>query len=264
VLVLGMHRSGTSAFSGMLSQRGLFFGNNLIVGNEYNRKGFFEQSEVVILNERLLNKAGFEWHTVPGEAAAFLSPMERFFARAHIRRLVARIYGGHSVFAIKDPRLCVLLGLWESALTPRYDLHRVFVVRDPLEVSRSLERRNAFTLEKASFLWLVYNVACLEACGSKPDEIVAFQDVIATPDATIAPVASALGLDAVERKSAEPFIDPTLRHHHTEATVADRQRHPVVAAASDFYELLLRKRNDIDPTDIRVFAELLAKYREVL
>jgi hypothetical protein len=257
VLILGMHRSGTSAFSGMLNERGLFFGDNLIVGNQYNQKGFFEQSEIVILNERLLNKAGFGWETAPGDVVPYLNPLQRFAARMRIRYTVNRTYAAHDIFAIKDPRLCVLLPLWENALRPRYDIRRIFIVRNPREVAKSLERRNGFSQEKSAFLWLAYNLACLTHCVGQLHAVVSFASLIASPEGVVGPIAATLGLAQRPKDAADEFVDPTLRHHHTPADEPAAHELPVLAAAMELYALLLQKGEQITLGELRDFTPLL-------
>ena len=62
IIVLGMHRSGTSALSGVLSHAGVFFGRNLLKELPENPKGFFENTEVVNFNEAILSREGVSWH----------------------------------------------------------------------------------------------------------------------------------------------------------------------------------------------------------
>lgn len=62
ILVLGMHRSGTSAIAGVLSKLGVDFGDSLLPGIAgVNDKGFFEHTDVIDLNEDLLAHMERTW-----------------------------------------------------------------------------------------------------------------------------------------------------------------------------------------------------------
>ena len=51
LLVVGMHRSGTSAVTGVLHNFGYNVGQSLLPGNEFNEKGYFEDTSIVTENE---------------------------------------------------------------------------------------------------------------------------------------------------------------------------------------------------------------------
>ena len=62
IIVLGMHRSGTSALTGVLSYLGADPGPSLIPGIEgINPKGFWEHSEIVKVHNNLLTALGSSW-----------------------------------------------------------------------------------------------------------------------------------------------------------------------------------------------------------
>ena len=55
LLVLGMHRSGTSALAGALRILGVYFGDQFLEPQKsINERGFWEHREIVDLHERLL------------------------------------------------------------------------------------------------------------------------------------------------------------------------------------------------------------------
>jgi hypothetical protein len=55
IVVLGMHRSGTSAFAGILHLLRFDFGDHLLEGNQFNQGGYWENRAIVRSNDRLLN-----------------------------------------------------------------------------------------------------------------------------------------------------------------------------------------------------------------
>ena len=61
LLVLGMHRSGTSATAGLLAQLGARMPANPIRADRNNPHGYWEPEPVVSLHNRLLAEAGSAW-----------------------------------------------------------------------------------------------------------------------------------------------------------------------------------------------------------
>lgn len=64
ILLLGMHRSGTSALAGTLHQLGIYLGSDLMKPGQYNKKGYFENNLIFRFNEQLLHKVGSSWDDI--------------------------------------------------------------------------------------------------------------------------------------------------------------------------------------------------------
>ena len=60
ILIVGMHRSGTSATAGMLHHLGVQLGSNLLPANEYNLTGYWEHVDIVAVHDELLQALGSE------------------------------------------------------------------------------------------------------------------------------------------------------------------------------------------------------------
>ena len=50
ILILGMHRSGTSALTGVLSLLDVYLGSELMPASEDNKKGYFENKNLYRIN----------------------------------------------------------------------------------------------------------------------------------------------------------------------------------------------------------------------
>ena len=64
VVVLGMHRSGTSMVTGLLQDMGLHLGepDDILGAKEgENDKGFFERLQVVVQNDKLMKEQDVNW-----------------------------------------------------------------------------------------------------------------------------------------------------------------------------------------------------------
>jgi hypothetical protein len=92
ILVLGMHRSGTSALTGTLAKLGASLPKDLMPANESNPRGYWESLGLVKLHDELLASAGSSWddwrsfnsswHGTP-VAAAFRESARALFAETH-------------------------------------------------------------------------------------------------------------------------------------------------------------------------------------
>src|SRR3546814_16295805 len=62
LIVLGMHRSGTSALAGVLAKLGAQTPKTLMTLQRDNPRGFFESAALAKLHDQLLRSAGSCWH----------------------------------------------------------------------------------------------------------------------------------------------------------------------------------------------------------
>ena len=137
LVVLGMHRSGTSALTGVFAKLGAYPGPSLVPGiAEVNAKGFWEHSGIVDIHERLLESLHTSWHDVACLPPNWwLTPNAGRFA-SEIRTLLERDYIGHAFWVVKDPRMCRLLPVWTPILAEKdIEARYLIALRNPLEVS---------------------------------------------------------------------------------------------------------------------------------
>jgi hypothetical protein len=157
IVVLGMHRSGTSAFSGVLRLLGFELGTDLLRPNEFNPTGYWENQSIVRLNERILSHLGTSWSDV------FLPPYHlnrtdlRETFEAEARALLDKAFAGKRTWVLKDPRISMLMDFWLPYLRERNACF-IHVVRHPVEVASSLKRRDGFPMERGFLLWFLQNL----------------------------------------------------------------------------------------------------------
>ncbi len=156
ILVAGMHRSGTSALTRVLSILGASLPDNLIEGVEGNNEaGFWESQDVVDFHECILKSAGSFWDDWSEFNPFWLnSDRGRYFNQRLISYLSEKL-SDTDLLVVKDPRLCRLLPLWFNALNT-IDVEPVIIIpfRHPFEVAQSLKARNDFPLVKGLYIWL--------------------------------------------------------------------------------------------------------------
>jgi hypothetical protein len=160
-VVVGMHRSGTSAMTRTLSLLGATLPSNLMPPLEFNNEaGFWESQLVANLNDEILQALDSEWDDVFA-----LRPREYLsnFDGVYIGRAVETLeeeFNGSELVVLKDPRISVLSSFWNRALRKAgYTTHYIVMVRNPLEVAESLRARDGFPFEKSLLLWSSYMVA---------------------------------------------------------------------------------------------------------
>jgi hypothetical protein len=178
IVVLGMHRSGTSAVTRIVNLLGADLGPADELISEFdNPGGHFENTALTRCNERILNAFGRSWdfppYLPPGwqhgpTASALLGDMEAVFRRVY----------AHEPWVWKDPRLCITLPLWRRVLG---DVAVVLVWRDPVAVVRSLQRRDGIPSLYGAGLWHHYLGGALAAAAGLPVICVRFEDLVGAP-----------------------------------------------------------------------------------
>jgi hypothetical protein len=152
-----MHRSGTSALSGILRLLGFDLGADLLRPNEFNPTGYWENQSVVRLNERILSHLGASWSDV------FLLPYHldrtdlREVFEPEARALLDKGFSERRTWVLKDPRLSMLINFWLPYFRER-NASFIHVVRHPIEVANSLQRRDGFLRERGLLLWFLQNL----------------------------------------------------------------------------------------------------------
>lgn len=220
VIVIGMHRSGTSAVSGMLAELGVFMGSSLFAAQKgVNEKGFYENSLLVDMNETLLDDAFWSWDDPLAQdmAAARTTGNETFITEAV--KVLESDYGKQPCWGMKDPRTTLLLPFWQQvfdrmSLTPFY----LLMVRSPFEVYGSLKKRDGFSLDKSLMLWLNYTLTGYFCSLNKPRYILSYHDLLERPEAMAKAVSEAAQLNIDVDALQLGFVDRNMRNQKSAAT----------------------------------------------
>lgn len=187
VLVLGMHRSGTSVVTGIMERLGFHGGprDSMIAPDANNSDGYWEQGPLVAWHDELLAELG-GWASAP----PVLEPHAVVAAAAHLPSVVERIPTMFtSPWFLKDPRQCLLLPAWDAEHGHR-DL-AVVVAREPAGVIDSLVRRNNYSRGLASALWERYNRELLANVAGRTAVVVRYDQLLADPRAVVEQLAAA-------------------------------------------------------------------------
>lgn len=210
VLVLGMHRSGTSAVARVVNLLGipLLAGDDLLEPDHMNPRGYWESEALMRFDDELLEAAGGSWSHPPvspdwGGAAGL---------RDRARAAFGASFSGEWVW--KDPRASVTLPFWLSAF--EIEPVVVLVYRDPREVAASLARRDGFSERRSLALWERYVRAALTNAAGLPAFVTGYADLLADPVNWAERVAAFLRAHRFSSVEPQPravagFVDTRLR-----------------------------------------------------
>lgn len=157
VLVVAMHRSGTSALSRILNIIGCDTSNNLMPDNEWNEKGYWESARISEINEKILRSGGSEWDNWQQfNQNWFRSPAVEAY-REQATACIDAEFKNSNLFVMKDPRFCILMPFWRDVLNSmQIEPIVIHTLRHPLDVAHSIQRRDGFLISKGILLWLRY------------------------------------------------------------------------------------------------------------
>ncbi len=228
ILVLGMHRSGTSLTTGILNALGVGLGDELIPPDDNNRLGYFESPSIGRIHDRLLRALGSSWY-----ASTTVCPLPQLWWRSpavepfknQLRNLALHqldVSGG--IWAFKDPRTCRLLPLWTEILSEiGASAKSMLVVRNPLEVGRSLHARDGLSALRCEMLWLEHTAEAILGMPSCLDTVVDYDKWFSEPAQQAAYMAAGLQLpssgDGIVSAAVSRLVAGDLRHHQVAESV---------------------------------------------
>lgn len=148
LVVLGMHRSGTSSVAGALTLVGAAAPLTLMAPAADNPRGFWESDVVMSLDDTLLAEAGSSWNDWRR-----ISPPSAPDTR--IADVLRGEFGDAERIVLKDPRMCRLFPAWRSTLEQAgYRTLIITPLRPASEVAASLQARSPISREQGLRLWL--------------------------------------------------------------------------------------------------------------
>ncbi|EED35294.1 glycosyl transferase, group 2 family [Luminiphilus syltensis NOR5-1B] len=213
-MIAGMHRSGTSALAGALNAAGVNFGDDLIGAAKDNKKGFFEDRQLVEANDRLLASLMQRWDTAaPLDIETAIPATARY--RADAVALLQQLIADRPLSGIKDPRVSILVPFWSEIFSALdVEPYWLLCIRSPHEVASSLYQRNRFSSEKSVALWLKYTLSLLEGLRSVLDTskilVVDFTRSLQHPEQTLRDITVGFGLDDLDQQAFLDFYDQGL------------------------------------------------------
>jgi glycosyltransferase involved in cell wall biosynthesis/SAM-dependent methyltransferase len=258
LIVLGMHRSGTSSVARLLNMMGAYFAppGMSMPPTAANAKGYWEREDIRQINDAMLQDLGCRWDNVADFDASLINA--KFIARysGALRKIVYELDAQRPWMA-KDPRFCLLLPVWEAVLeVPVY----IYVYRAPVQIAKSLAVREnnsrstsasaLYSLEQAAYLkdvayfplslgfalWEKYTLSALKATSDIPKILISYHDLMRQPLETAQTLYQQLeacdvrGLRLPSEREIRAFIDASLYHQKDDAALQDAYMNPQQSA----------------------------------
>lgn len=244
IIIVGMHRSGTSASTGALRCVGVDLGDKLYSGHKgINDKGYFEHTDIADTNDEVLATLGSCWDDVLLKEDGWWHKTELAPYADKIRGHIRRDFSTSMLWAVKDPRVCRLLPWWLEILASlRIDPYFIFVVRSPDAVYRSLERRDGFSREKSFLLWSLHYLEAEHWSRGHSRVFVDFDHFLENPSDSLLKIECELGITyPVPVSHAGPclkqFLSSDMRHH--KKTEVNDESAPLIALTQELHQQLL-------------------------
>ncbi len=212
LIVMGMHRAGTSVLARLLNMMGAYYGPEGIHfgASAENAKGFWERKDVLELHQDVFQSQGIDWD----KPAVFdLAPLLENTAHAQsIKNLLLELEA-HRPWMLKDPRMCLLFPLWKPVLEMPVCIH---INRPPIQVAQSLNQRSGMPLHVGVALWEFYNIHAFKASSDVPRVLIQHQALMTEPTRVITELHQQLtdlnvqGLRLPSAQEIEAFVDTSL------------------------------------------------------
>lgn len=226
VLVLGMHRSGTSAITRVLNLLGCSLPEKLIGPGDGNVLGHWEALDAVELNDQILASAGSTWE----DWGPLNDDWRRSGVRSEMLGRVGDLVRQHAelgpLFALKDPRLCRLADLWlEGMDAAEVEPLVILMLRNPLEVVRSLESRDLMNPGYGQLLWLRHVLDAELASRGRKRVVCRYDQMMGNWPGMIARIKSGLDLalprnSPAARAEVDAFLTAGQRHQALDLAAA--------------------------------------------
>jgi hypothetical protein len=235
VLVLGMHRSGTSSVAGALIRLGGAAPLTLMPPHEtQNPRGFWESIVLVGLNDEVLAAGGSHWDDWREFDPKRIDAAATVAFRARAKLALSGEFGDASLAIVKDPRMCRLLPFWSSVFhEAEWSVRPVLVLRSPLEVALSLNRRDDVALTRGCLIWLRHILDAEAETRQMRRAVLHWNDFLADRRGALERLGAQLDVawprwsDSVLAEIDE-FVSADLKHQSS--TEEDLRVHPAVSA----------------------------------
>lgn len=208
IVVLGMHRSGTSAVTRALGILGA------ALGSEANTGEYWENTPMRRVNEDILASFGGAWECPPILDDAWVDAPDVQAMLPRGREVVAEEYGDAEVMAWKDPRTCITLPFWRQVFAVEPVL--VCIHRHPFEVARSLLTRDGFGRGHSFALWERYNADALMNALGLPTVVIGYEELLRDPISTMTELVGSLagwGIRLGDPTTTDLELNEGRRHH---------------------------------------------------
>jgi len=221
VLVVGVGRSGTSLFTGILGQLGFHIPQPEVQADETNPRGFGEPQWVVDFHSRLLRSRRVMINDArPAAWEAMAGVADDAKAREELRAWLKSQLPQADAFVVKDPRTVWFLDLWtRCAADLGVRTSFVTMLRHPAEIVASARKSYGDRLTEAgrAASWINVTLETERLTRSGRRVFVRYEELLADWVGQVRRVGAALDVPALAAAERVPevdaFVDPTLHRN---------------------------------------------------
>lgn len=245
ILVLGMHRSGTSLVTRLVAAQGFSLPVNIVSAHtDDNPQGYQESQDVLDINNLFLNKLGSHWQDPGSLPISIFSGAVAEESQNQIRQLLKALGKDKECLVIKDPRLCRLLPLWLPILHESCEsLGVIHVVRSPEAIYRSLSKRSQFAgisgagiiyREHSDALWWRYNSEAVVNTKNLRSHTINYAALLENPDQANQLLTQFLSFYACQKDRSDQV--PVIRRESAEQQAAKLRQQDVECFLNAAYQ----------------------------
>lgn len=248
IIVAGYYRSGTSALSGSLAEIGVHIKGDT-ENNESNPKGFFESTELIKLDIRVLESMNACWSDLAPLPTGWIDRADVQLQRSVLAGLCINLFGNAPIVAVKHPHLCRLLPLYVQALSDiGFDAKVIHTHRSPLAIATSQVKKNNLTRAHAVALWASYITSAEYLARGLPRTWVHYSDLLRDANGTVRRALSEINVE-VPGNASVGFVSRKL--NRSQESGVDGLYRPLVRLVADIEAAIHDQAGDADWDDLR-------------
>lgn len=219
IFVLGMHRSGTSALSRMLSLLGCDLPKTLMPESQANSRGFWESMPIMALNDAILQSGGSIWNDwLPFNPGWYESPVYSDFVEKG-RIVLKEEFGSSPLFVMKDPRCARIVPYWKDVFYKESIEPIVIIpIRNPLEVAKSVNKVHFIDNNISHLIWIRHVLDAEYYSRGLRRAFTTYDKLISNWSALAVVLQERLdiswpSMSAISGTKVDGFLDSSIRHH---------------------------------------------------
>ena len=214
IVILGMHRSGTSTVSGLLHHNKISMGtyrNFWPRPLSQNPKGFYENYDFRKINDQILNHVGYD---VKSYNIEIPKPILTQKIQNKMKKVISNCNKDYPNWGWKDPRTSITIEKWVDVIASmdlEKELKIIFVARKASSVARSLYKRNGLPIANGLELWKSYTEIAFRFCiNSKlPVHYCSFESILSNPLTTCDNIFDFIGT-SWDKEIVKKFVDQSI------------------------------------------------------
>ena len=236
LIVLGMHRSGTSFLTDCTEVLGFTLPGDRNGASSDNPKGHFEPRAIVDLNDAVLAREGAIW--------ARIAPVKARPTAEEMDAAIEASFGDAPHIVVKDPRMTLLMPAWRPYLEGLgQHVGVVISLRHPAETAASLARRDGMDMNLAYLSWIAHSLTALESSEGMSRGLVLFPEWTDDIRGTLDRIAGIAGVAVPEgaTEAVEARFEIGAVHGGRQLSASDPE---IDLLAGDLFEFLARHARD--------------------